>query len=199
MAADYRVKTVKEAGGEPDQYGVVGYWVTFEGHENSALMRAKNAPVVGGMEYGTVSLEKSKSTGKEYYKFKREQREDSAPSRPTSTVSSSPKKEWVDHSDDIRAQFAIKTAAHIAPHFVTTAGGLEEFIEIEAKKLYAMVDRVKGEEDKPSGYEAFKSAGGQVKSEALAKGEELPPTDAYADVVIEEFEDEPIDLSTIPF
>lgn len=195
MAADYRVKTVKEAGGEPDQYGVVGYWVTFEGHENSALMRAKNAPVVGGMEYGNVTKETSKA-GKEYYKFKREQREDGAPSRPTSTVSSSPKKEWVDHSDDIKAQWAIGQAvawciAHPSEVF--------DDIEAQAKEFYAMIDRVKDSEDKPSGYEAFKSAGGQVKSEALAKGEELPPTDAYADVVIEEFEDAEIDLSQIPF
>lgn len=198
MAADYRVKTVKEAGGEPDQYGVVGYWVTFEGHENSALMRAKNAPVVGGMEYGNVTKETSKA-GKEYYKFKREQREDGAPSRPSSTVSNTPKKEWVDHSDDIKAQWAIGQAVQLAvAHDPAKAWGMDD-IEPLAKEFYSMVDRVKGEEDKPSGYEAFKSAGGQVKSEALAKGEELPPVDIYDDVVIEEIDDTPIDLSEIPF
>lgn len=203
MASEYRVKTVKQSG-EPDQYGNYGYWVEFEGHQSSVLMRAKNAPEVGGMEYGTVSQETSKA-GKPYFKFKREQREDGQQFHSEVKSFKGEKKEWQPRDDNaIRAQWAIGQA-------VTSIGKIPmnesdyAHIELVATKFYSMVDRVKGNdpkeqrgiEDKPTGYAAFQAAGGQVKSEALAN--ELPPTSAYSDVDIQDIDDSPIDLSQIPF
>ena len=204
MSKDYRVLEVTKGNGEPDQHGNESYWVKFEGAQNSCLMVAKRAPEVGGTEHGDVTEQTSKA-GKTYYRFKRAQREDGqtfhseAPS-----FKGSAKKEWQPRDDDrIVAQWAIGQALTkgIAAKVFDT-----ETIESYAKEFYAMVDRVKGndpkeqrgiEEKQSTGYAAFKAAGGQVKSEVLAS--ELPPVDAYSDVQIEEFDDEPIDLSQIPF
>lgn len=107
----------------------------------------------------------------------------------------SEKKEWVDNSDVIRAQFAIKAAVQAAGTVdpKTALDTYVENIEYLAHKFYALVDVVKGGEStglpKSSGYETFKAAGGQVKSE-------LPPADSYEDIIDS---GEPIDMSKIPF
>lgn len=143
-------------------------------------------PKTGDEVYGTVTGDKFSLESK-----------DGTPSKSTSTVSSSPKKEWKDNSNSIEAQSAVKSATQV---YAGTGATFEE-VEKMARQLHNLIAVLANGDtpEAPSGYDAFKSAGGQVKSEALAKGEELPPTDAYADVVIDEFDDEPIDLSQIPF
>ena len=197
MAADYRVKTVR-ATGEPDQYGVTNYWVGFEGHQNDVLIRAKNAPEVGGMEYGTVSQETSKA-GKQYFKFKREQRDGGNFHSEAPSTSFKGKREYTDHHESIKAQWAIGQAViaynasnndELGPHM--------NVIEGYAKDFYAMVDRVKGSdpkeergiEDKPTGYDAFKQSGSEVQQRVAESMD--------ADVADFDFE-EPIDISQIPF
>lgn len=201
MASDYRVKTVK-ATGEPDQYGVTNYWVGFEGHQNDVLIRAKNAPEVGGMEYGTVSQETSKA-GKQYFKFKREQKDGGNfhSEAPSTSFKGKPKSEYVDHHESIKAQWAIGQALSkfkegcyecSGADRVTLLSNIEDF----AKELYEMSERVAGNDPKEqrgiegTGYDVAKATADQIK-ERVAEA-----TDS--DVADFDFE-EPIDLSQIPF
>lgn len=94
--------------------------------------------------------------------------------------------------DAIRAQFAIKTAAGMATSFVRTTNDLEGWIEIEAKKLYAMVDRVKGSEQPKTGYDTFKQAGEAVKAK-----QDTPVSNEEVDSLINSGEE--ISLADIPF
>lgn len=101
----------------------------------------------------------------------------------SSSFKGSEKKEWVPRDDDrIVAQWAIGQAVS----WCTAQGNKLDEVEEIAKGFYQMVDRVKGgekpEQPKGAGYEAFKAAGGQVKSDLPT---EEVPVEAYEDITDE--------------
>lgn len=121
------------------------------------------------------------------------------PNASSNSFKGSDKKEWIPRDDDrIVAQWAIGQAVQLMLPSSAKNALSPEVLEDTAKMFYQMVDRVKGgEKSEPSratGYEAFKAAGGQVKSEALANEE--VPVSAYDDVIDN---GDPIDVSQIPF
>lgn len=200
MAQEYKVTSVENTG-KQDQNGNDMFWVSFDGVQDNALMFAKKMPETGTLEYGELTNETGK-TGKPYLRFRRKQKEDGQTFH-SEVKSFKGEKEYTDHHEEIKAQWAIGQAVQWC---IAHPSQVYDDIEGTAKEFYVMVDRVKGNdpkeqrgiEDNPAtGYDVFKSAGGQVKSQALA--DDQPPTSAYDDVVVEEIDDSPIDLSEIPF
>ena len=172
---DYKISAAVKRDPWSNDYGKFQtYAVQFEGSDTWVQWNKKfkgdeepTPPKHGDEVYGEISNGKFK-IGKKDGGF--------TPGASKPSFKPEPKKEWIPRDDDrIVAQFAIKTAASLAPSFVEKTGDLEKWIETEAKKFYAMVDRVKGGE----------------KSEPVK--EDLPPVDAYDDITGE------IDMSKIPF
>lgn len=118
----------------------------------------------------TVELVTSK-TGNDYYllrKVKLEGAEDTPKQEALPTSQVTPKKEWQPRDDDrIVAQWAIGQATQL-----TIANGklsLED-IEADAKRLFAMVERVKGGSESPnpkSGYDLFKESRNKFQKEDI--------------------------------
>lgn len=186
-AQEYTVKSIKTTG-QQDNNNNDMLWVNFEGIQDAALMFAQKHPEVEGKEYGEITTEKGKTSGKEYLRFRRKQREDGFHAQaPTQ------KKEWQPRDDEaIKAQWALGRAYE-------KHGATETAIK-EASWLIEAVDRVKhpkaeGVYQEKTGYDAFKKAADTVKERV----EEVTPVEAYADVQVEEIDDTPIDLSEIPF
>lgn len=112
-----------------------------------------------------------------------------APSGTTST--------WTDKQPEIKAEWAIGQAINMGK-----AKSWEELEQV-AKKLFAMVDRVKvGNPPTSEGYEKFTEVKEQIQARVEAKKEtKTPPTDAYGNTdeyVLQDISDE-INLSDIPF
>lgn len=181
MAQEYKVTAVSPKTKEwSSQYGdMITYYVKVDTEADAVQVNKKaggNAPQVGDELYGTI-------TSTEYgLKFKGEKK----PFSPGGKSNYQPRDD-----ESIKAQFAIKTAARMAPSFVEKTGDLESWIEIEAKKLFAMVDRVKSSEPK-SGYDTFKQAGEAVKAK-----QEQPVSNEEVDSLINSGEE--ISLADIPF
>lgn len=201
MAQEYTVKDVKTTG-QQDDHGNDKLWVSFEEVQDNAFMIAKKLPERGQKEYGELKKETSKA-GKEYYRFKRVQREDGQSSN---SFKGSEKREWVDNSDSIVAQSAVKSATQVYAGTGADYGEVERMarnlhsliIELSDPKAKALQTNppvvMQGKLDTSSGYETFKAAGGNVKSQALA--EDQPPASAYDDLINSSQE---INLDEIPF
>ena len=168
---DYKISAAVKRDPWSNDYGKFQtYAVQFEGSDTWVQWNKKfkgdeepTPPKHGDEVYGEISNGKFK-IGKKDGGF--------APSASKSSFKGSEKKEWIPRDDDrIVAQWAIGQAMTNQKQ-----GHIDfETVEMDAQRLYAMVDRVKGGE----------------KSEPVK--EELPPVDAYDDITGE------IDMSKIPF
>lgn len=190
MAQDYKVQDVKDTG-QTDDHGNSKLWISLEGMQDNAFMVAKNRPEIGAVEHGELVKQTSKA-GKEYYRFKRVQREEGQTFH--SNVSRD-KKEWKDNSSSIEAQSAVKSAAQV---FAGTGASFQE-VEKMARQLHDLI----GELSHPKAdgvYQGQTGSSGYEKAKAAAKAikEDLPPVDSY-NTIVEEIDDSPIDLSEIPF
>lgn len=145
MAQEYEVLQFKK-GDFQDNYG--NYWcdMALKGVGEPVRIAVKDpTQFQDGMTlYGSVETKTSKA-GKEYMKFKREEREDDPDQQ-----SDKPKQSdeyWEDKNSAIKAQFAIKVATEFLKNseFISD-DKLFEATEKYAKEIFAMVDRVKGSE-----------------------------------------------------
>lgn len=190
MAQDYKISAVVKRDPWQNDYGrYQTYAVQFEGSDTWVQWNKKfkgeeepTPPKTGDEVFGDIANGKFK-IGKKDGGF--------TPSASKSSFKGSEKKEWKDNSCSIEAQSAVKSAAQIF------AGTGVEYAEVEkmARSLHKLIGELSNPKaDGGSGYEAFKAAGGNVKSEALA--EDQPPASAYEDIIDS---GEPIDLGSIPF
>ena len=172
---DYKITAAVKRDPWSNEYGKFQtYAVQFEGSDTWVQWNKKfkgdeepTPPKHGDEVYGEISNGKFK-IGKKDGGF--------TPGASKPNFKPEPKKEWVPRDDDrIVAQWAIGQAVTVWNAEADKIKDMAEFVEINAKKFYAMVDRVKGGE----------------KSEPVK--EELPPVDAYDDITGE------IDMSKIPF
>lgn len=119
-----------------DVHGNYKGTVWFEEDPRQADATFKTQPEKGDKKYGDLADYTTKA-GKTRLGFKRADRPEEG-QQAFGGDANAPKREWVDHSDAIRAQWAIGQAVQI------NTDGNQSAIEACAKQLYAMVDRVKG-------------------------------------------------------
>lgn len=173
MAQEYTIKSWKpwenEDGLVRDAHGNYKGSATFEEFTSEPVDATfKTQPSPGDKKYGTISGYETKR-GKTRMGFK------SAP-RPQDgqQPSSGQKKEWQPRDDNaIRAQFAIKTAVELHNKMQTGTNTEFDYIEETAKRLYAMVDRVKGSTDAPKTIDLEEA---QARREAARDAERLRNT-----------------------
>lgn len=141
MAQDFKLTSFEKSDFMTGQ----NYWCTgaFEGVSEPVKIVTPSPEkwVVGNEYYGEVVTAESKA-GKPYLRFKREQRSDAN----QTSFNGNGKREYTDHHEAIKAQWAIGQAVQLVSNkdYVNQGnhGSLNGFIEDTAKELYAMVDRV---------------------------------------------------------
>jgi hypothetical protein len=68
MITQYNITSAEPAGGDPDKYGNVKFWLTIE-HVGRALVgRRPDSPILNGLTWGEVE-ERTSKAGKPYKKF----------------------------------------------------------------------------------------------------------------------------------
>lgn len=201
MAKEYKLVNFKK-GDFQDNYG--NYWcdAAFEGVSEPVRWVVKDPMTVeeGELYYGTITQETSKA-GKEYNRFRKEQRPEATEQPQLGEQSNRPTEEyWADKQAQIRAQWAIGQAVQLygmqreQVDEVLKAASQEmddiTYLEKQAKELYAMVDRVKGSEasmpdmtlgghlkTEQSGYDKAKAVAAKIANNEPSKvsvGEEVP-------------------------
>jgi hypothetical protein len=187
LAQDYKLTSFEKSDFQ-DNFG--NYWcnAAFEGVSEPVRWVVKDpaSVEVGKVYYGEIKDATSKA-GKAYLRFHREKKEDAQPSH-----SETPKQEWQPRDDShIRAQWAIGQAVS-ALVALNTDGKLEYgVVEDIAKKLFAMVDRVKGSSESTDP----KANTPALTEKPSATGITAKTSDAVYDVP----EGEPFSLDDIPF
>lgn len=144
MAQEYKLTHV-QIDKEPfvDQHGNTWLTVAFEGISEPVKWVVKDPSrlVVGDSYFGEVNEVTSKA-GKPYRRFKKVSQEETNPGK--SYTGSTQKKEWQPRDDSaIQAQWAIGQAMSF---FTAKSNGkqiAEPEVEEMAKRLFAMIDRVK--------------------------------------------------------
>lgn len=187
---DYKVLQFKK-GDFQDNHG--NYWcdMALEGVSEPVRIVVKDpSKYADGMElYGEVKEQTSKA-GKTYLRFFRGQKEQQ----------SFIKKEWQPRDDSaIRAQWAIgQSVVLYNANNEDSLGPHMNVIEAQAKELYAMVDRVKGEtpvktlETPQTGYDKAKQVRKQLDYDASDDPE-------FASMMAKGLEADDIKLDDIPF
>jgi hypothetical protein len=199
MAQYYKLLQFK-AGDFQDRNG--NYWCTarFEGQGEPVawVMKAETVQKITESEsyYGEIR-DYTSAKGKLMPRFYKEQEPEQVATPAQSGQTNIQKKEWQpreDHHEEIKAQWAIGQAVQMRNCLKESALVPNDYIETEAKKLYAMVDRVKGEHlnliDELSPEEI------QARAEAARDAQRIK--DTVRDDIIETT-DEPINLDDIPF
>jgi len=185
MIKDYNPTNVKETE-LVDQHGNKGYNIFFEGEDKPVFMMAKNAPLVGNVEYGEIVDTPKKSGQGTYRKFARKQRDEAfaAPVGPriTTKESSDPLSisAWERHSS-IERQSALKSAA---------GSGLIDTTEI-LKRADSFLDWLRG-----NAYLAPSQEGDIAHKQGSLEAPTDPPTQQVPE---EPDTEEEIDLDDILF
>ena len=187
---EYTIKQVKTNDVWSNSYGEFqSYALVLEGIGEPVSMNKKapvsNPPKAGDKIFGTLEEVNAKN-GRSFYKFKAEKPQGVAPStdKPTEEY-------WEDKNSAIKAQWAIGQAVRVA--VAINEPEAYKNIETEAKGFYAMVERVKGNTEATS----------PIKTQQLDNmGREIDETyDLHPDAhtPINDIDDEPINLDSIPF
>jgi hypothetical protein len=166
----------------------------------------RQEPKIGDTIYGYLTEETGKE-GRIYYKFHPKTKQDFR--NPQTSFVPTEKKEWQPRDDDaIRAQWAIGQAVQVYTAQISAKEAdlsSADKIEENAKKFYAMVDRVKGSEslkaeaptEGPSVEEEL-AAQQAKRDENMIKGKELVEDREFQSLLSTQMDDT-INLDDIPF
>lgn len=168
------------------------------------VVKDPNSITTGAVLYGTVKEMTSKA-GKQYNRFYREQ-------RPEQAQGGSKYEPRADHHEEIKAQWAIGQAVQMTIGFAQVNKEVnysERYIEEEAKKLYAMVERVKGSSESTSpkaqtnlGEQTVTTTSSKPQArdwDKLGQGKEEDVDAEYESLVKSAYASEAINLDDIPF
>lgn len=136
---EYKVTSVNPTG-NVDAYGNQGYSIFLEGDTKPVFIKAKNAPVVGGVEFGTITDEQKRSGQGTYRKFTRKQRPDEQTSFKSSGAPGAPgasEKQFKadpDSRESIEWQTSLKAAVEVTRDFYMSSE-MPKTVEDYAKEV----------------------------------------------------------------
>lgn len=190
MAQEYTITQIKKNDTWKNNYGEFqSYSLALQGFGEAVSLNKKvpvsQEPQVGDVIYGSLELATGKS-GRDYYKFKAEQRMDNQNDSPSP---SQKPVDWDNRQNSIKAQFAIKTAVELLKdplHDIT-----EDLIEHWANIFFNMVDKVKDQLP-----DETKDLGTQVK--AVYEDEDFPGKH-FDPPELNNVKTEEVNLDEVPF
>lgn len=196
MAQEYKLIQLKP-GDFQDNHGNTWCDAAFEGVSEPVkwVVKDPRAYTEGESYYGEIKDMTSKA-GKAYLRFYRQLKPEDEQQVFSAHPHPSPRRDYVDHHEAIKAQWAIGQAVQLS----IANGKLDlEAVEADAKQFYTMVDRIAGSAETPSvvspaatsGYDKFKASKPTAKSE---KDE-----DAEIRSLLESNMNEALDPAEIPF
>jgi hypothetical protein len=179
----YTIAWASPQGGEPDQHGNMWQTIVLDGYEPKVKILTKNAVNKGDQLYGQITNEESKA-GNKYYRFRKEQVPEGQPLPQRSSVSSPSAKTHGSSNQDREDGMAWGNALTNATNLV---------IAFKGDDVYKATDQII-----EIATILFQARGGNVQDETEKTETKLTPAQT-GETVLEDIDDEPVDLSDIPF